>query len=232
MQSSLRAREIVGDVFGWIVELVSKFFGLIFVKKPIQPTPEPVPPPTPVPIPPTPIPPTPIPPTPIPPIPPIPRPSGPRIMYDSTNLFDIPLSARMVAYYGDGRYAASGDAFAYHAGAQMVEIVVFAQTRGGHVLDIETGNASPEEAVAWVQDRRAEGRDPSVYMNASTWPSVRAAFERARVKPPHYWVADWDGNGDPASIPAGAVAKQYANPTITGAHYDLSVVADHWPGVD
>src|SRR5207245_9944229 len=33
-------------------------------------------------------------------------------------------------------------------------------------------------------------------------------------------------------MPPTAVAKQYQHPPASGGHYDLSVVADYWPGVD
>jgi hypothetical protein len=58
---------------------------------------------------------------------------------------------------------------------------------------------------------------------------VAAAFINAGVAQPNWWLAGYD---DVPEIPAGAIGKQYANEPLTGGHYDLSVVADHWPGVD
>jgi hypothetical protein len=60
-------------------------------------------------------------------------------------------------------------------------------------------------------------------------PQVRAAFIRQGVAEPHYWCANYDNQ---PILRAGEVARQYANPTLTGRHYDVSVVADYWPGVD
>lgn len=153
-----------------------------------------------------------------------------RTMYDSTAPFAIPPTAAMVAGYVDGRYVWSPAAWARFPNAVKVRIAVFASTNDGHVLDIETGDATPAQAPGWVQRRRAAGIDPSVYCNLSLWPAVRAAFHAANVAEPHYWVAGYPGGG--AVIPAGAIAHQYADPATSGGQWDLSVVADYWPGID
>lgn len=153
-----------------------------------------------------------------------------RLMYDSVTPGSIPQSAAMVAGYVDGRYAWSAEGWARFPHAVHVPIAVFASTNAGVVLDVETGDATPAQAPGWVQRRRAAGVDPSVYCNTSVWPSVRAAFTSAGVAQPHYWVAAYPGGG--AVIPSGAIAHQYADPLTSGGNFDLSVVADYWPGVD
>lgn len=153
-----------------------------------------------------------------------------RTLYDAVTPANIPASAQMVAGYVDGRYAWSASDWARFPGAVKVRIAVFASTNDGHVLDVEPGDATPAQAVGWVQRRRAAGVDPTVYCGLSTtgysWANVRAAFQAAGVAEPHYWVAAYPGNGP--NLYAGSVAHQYANP----GPYDLSVVADYWPGVD
>lgn len=153
-----------------------------------------------------------------------------RTAYDSTNIYDIPTSAQMVGYYVDGIYAVSElEVRARFPNATLIGISAVG-TNAGIVGDVEPGCMDPTYAVQWVQWRRAAGFDPTIYCNQlHGWNPVRVAFQAAGVPPPHYWVANYDGV---ASIPAGAVAKQYANPTLTGGHYDLSAVADSWPGVD
>lgn len=150
-----------------------------------------------------------------------------RTMYDGVNASRLPTDAQLVAGYVDGLYAWSAADWARFPHSVKVRIAVFSSTNNGEVLDVETGDATPAESVDWVLMRRRAGVDPSVYMNTSTWPAVRAAFRARNVAEPHYWVAQYDGV---ASIPAGAVAKQYFNNNQAG--YDLSVVADQWPGVD
>ncbi len=154
-----------------------------------------------------------------------------RTMYDSVTPHTIPSSAELVAgYLTPSPFAWPDAGWALFPGARHVEIQISSQVNSGHVLDVETGDAPPEHAPGWVAMRRAAGADPTVYCNTSTWPSVRAAFVAAGVPEPHYWLAQYDG--DP-TIPAawsaaGVVAKQYR----TTSSYDVSSVADYWPGVD
>lgn len=153
-----------------------------------------------------------------------------RILYDSVTAANIPVTAQMVAGYVDGRYAWSAADWARFPAAVHVRIAVFASTNDGHVLDVERGDATPAQAVGWVQRRRAAGVDPTVYCGLASsgysWADVRAAFQAQGVPEPHYWVAAYPGIG--AALYPGSVAHQYANP----GPYDLSVVADYWPGVD
>ena len=142
---------------------------------------------------------------------------------------DIPINTPIVAGYVDGTYRWSDADWGRFPDAVHVRIAVLATTNDGHVLDVEQGNATPDQAPAWVAARRAAGFDPTVYVNLANVQAVRAAFVAAGVPEPHYWLAHYDN--DP-TIPPGYVAKQYANPPLAGAHYDASSVADFWPGVD
>lgn len=152
-----------------------------------------------------------------------------RTMYDSVTVDAIPSGAAMVAGYVDGLYANIAQLKARFPHAVVVGIAVSSHTNAGNVLDVETGDATAQGAVAWVQMRRQAGADPSVYCNTSVFPSVVQAFKTAGVALPHFWLAHWD---NAPTLINGAVAKQYANPSLTGHQYDLSVVADVWPGVD
>jgi hypothetical protein len=153
-----------------------------------------------------------------------------RYLYDSTNIQDDPASAHLVAYYIDGEYATSAAALRTRFPTAILVPISAVGTNAGVVGDVEPGCMTINQGVQWVKTRRAMGVDPTIYCNElNGWSSVRAAFRAAGVAEPHYWVADYDGI---AVLPAGAVAKQYANPTLTHGHFDLSVVADYWPGVD
>lgn len=155
-----------------------------------------------------------------------------RTFYDSTNPAAIPSNAAGVGGYVDGAYKWSAGDWARFPNAVHVRIACFAFTDDGHVLDVESGCSSPADAPQWVQRRRAAGVDPTVYMSESAWGSVRQAFTSRGVAEPHYWVAWYDGRPDLSTVP-GAVAKQYADPAAgSGGDYDVSVVADYWPGVD
>lgn len=163
-----------------------------------------------------------------------------RIMFDSTSPWDIPRDAKMVAYYVDGKYAWPQEWLDMFPNALKVSISAIG-ARVAQVGDVESGCIWPvANAVPWVLRARAAGIDPTIYVNErNDWGPCRDAFRRAGVPEPHWWVANYDGV---QSIPAGAIAKQYAHPHDgdgvanrpweTGKHYDLSVVADYWPGVD
>lgn len=153
-----------------------------------------------------------------------------RTMYDSTNPDDIPHDAEMVAYYVDGIYAWPQEWIDRFPNAVKVSISAIGQ-RTAQVGDVEVGCIwPPANAVDWVLRARADGYDPTIYVNErNDWAPTRAAFDARGVAHPHWWVANYNGQ---QTIPAGAVAKQYAHPPMIGKHYDLSVVADYWPGVD
>lgn len=153
-----------------------------------------------------------------------------RFMADSVTARDIPRGKfALVAGYVNGPYKWSDADWAYHSGSRRVHIATSAAFNGGQVLDVEPGDASPNQAVGWVIRRRLAGQDPTIYASASAIPAIRAAMSRAGVPQPHYWVARWTGV---AHLEPGSVATQYDHPPHSGGHYDLSMVADYWPGVD
>lgn len=153
-----------------------------------------------------------------------------RDMFDGITPSAVPAGAQLYAGYLNGHWPSYAALCAAHPAAVHVSISVTASYNGGQVLDIETGDATPAQSVDWVINRRAAGVDPTAYCNTSTWPAVRAAFQARKVAEPHYWLAQYD---NVASFPTawarvGVVAKQYAD----RGGYDISVVADYWPGID
>jgi hypothetical protein len=155
-----------------------------------------------------------------------------RKCFDAVNPQNIPDTAQMVAGYVDGLYAWKLADWARFPHAVKVQIAVFASTNAGHVLDCESGDATPAECPAWVAMRRKAGEDPSVYTSygnlGQNWAIVINAFKNARVAEPHYWIAAYPGIG-PVLYP-GSHAHQYQGGMT--APVDISVVADYWPGVD
>jgi hypothetical protein len=148
------------------------------------------------------------------------------IAEDAAAIAAIPTAIDLVAGYDDGDYAWTAADWDLFPNSTHVHIVVHQGTNSGTVLDVESGNATPAQSVDWVLTRRMAGADPTVYCNEqNTLPQVQAAFQARGVIEPHYWVANYDGK---PVLPAGAVAKQYES----AADWDLSVVADYWPGVD
>jgi hypothetical protein len=149
-----------------------------------------------------------------------------RTMYDAVEPGNIPAGATMVAGYVDGAYANVPAMRARFPHARVVTIAVKRTTRA-MVADVEQGDLSPEDAVFWCTHTMADtpNDELTVYCNTSTWPAVVEAFKLAGVTLPQWWAAHYD---DVATLPAGAVAKQYK----TTSGWDESVVANYWPGVD
>ena len=150
-------------------------------------------------------------------------------MYDSTNPFDIPIGAPMVAGYVDGLYKWSDAGWQRFPEAIWVRIAVFASTNDGQVLDVENGDATPAQAPGWAKMRLAAGQIPTLYFSLSLFGDVNKAMTDAGVKTWGVWVADWTGS---PFLHSGTYATQYDHPPHSGGHYDLSIVADYWPGVD
>jgi hypothetical protein len=153
-----------------------------------------------------------------------------RTMYDSTNPTDIPRDATIVAYYVDGKFTWEPEWLDLFPDAVKVSISAIGE-RTAHVGDVEPGCIwPPSNAVDWVLRSRADGYDPTLYVNQTYhWRLTEAEFANRGVPSPHWWVANYDNK---PTIPPGAVAKQYAHPPQTGSHYDKSAVLDYWPGVD
>lgn len=159
-----------------------------------------------------------------------------RQMYDSTDPNAIPANAQMVAGYIDGTsFRWPESAWNRFSNSTKVRIARRVSTNDGHVLDVEVGIPTvwpPSQAIVqWVQMRRLSGVEPTIYCNQlNDWNPIRTLFQKAGVREPQWWVARYNNVQD---IPVGAIAKQYANPPLHGrGHFDLSVVADYWPGVD
>jgi len=156
-------------------------------------------------------------------------------MYDSVTPSLIPKDAQMVAGYITGKYAWTASDWDMFPNATKVHINVDPTIYHGHVLDVEPGDATAQQAVQWVKKMREMGTDPTLYTGwyypdvtgyNSHWDAVKAAFDQAGVAQPHYWVANWTTSN---TIPAGAVAIQWKNVPNT---YDVSNVQDYWAGVD
>ncbi len=154
-----------------------------------------------------------------------------RTMYDGVNSLaagiarDFPV-AEMVAGYLTGQYAWTAAEWALFPHAAHVTIVTTASANAGDVLDVEAGDAKPQDAHDWIAMRKRAGLyRPTIYCSLSVVPAIRQQTrELVLGRDYDLWVADWDGTTKP-DYPL-AVAKQFRNT----AGYDLSAVFDDgWP---
>lgn len=152
-----------------------------------------------------------------------------RLMADSCNSNNLPSGFDLYAYYVDGICAGTSRPIGHAVGISSLA------TDAGTVGDCEPGNPPPSVWVTWVQWRRAAGIDPTIYCADDSLSSffagykysdVKNAFITAGIPEPHYWLT----MPGATSIPSQAVAVQTGFNSSQG--YDVSLVADYWPGVD
>ena len=148
-------------------------------------------------------------------------------MLDACDPGHIPADAEMVAGYLNGVCVWPAQAWTRFAGKVAVRIATNPTIDAGAVIDCERGDATPADVPGWCARARLRGQIPTVYTSASNLQAVRDACTLHGVPMPLVWVAQWD---DVAELPAGCIAKQYANQQPPGC--DSSIVADYWPGVD
>lgn len=107
-------------------------------------------------------------------------------MYDNTNIFLIPRTAKAVAGYIDGRWQTYLKLLIRCPLAKHVSIAVFPQDNAD-VLDVEPGDASNAQAPAWVKRQRARRkagvkyntRLPMLYTAASNGEALIAVCTKA-----------------------------------------------------
>lgn len=148
-----------------------------------------------------------------------------RTMYDAIDALSLPAGGDLYAGYVDGKWPSADAIQQRFPHALVVRIATNPATDGGVVGDGPPDNGDWAEWIGWVRRRRAARVDPTMNCSLSQWPAGRAAFASAGVAQPHWWIAHYSPDH---TIPAGAVALQHTN--LPG--YDVSAVADYWPGVD
>lgn len=151
---------------------------------------------------------------------PAPQPAQPTTIYDAVTPSAIPAGAR-AAVYSDGTYAASPAQVAGHPDTLWID------TNGSNikanVLDVEPGDATPQQAATWVQQKlTANPNDTAiVYTFRAEWGPTQAAIAQlpqqmqAHVK---WWIAD--PTGVPHIVPGSDATQWYWGP-----NYDESLAS-------
>jgi hypothetical protein len=135
------------------------------------------------------------------------------VMYDSVEVSQIPTipeGPQAVAGYDDGKFQTLKELIKRFPHAHRLSISVF-PSDNADCLDIETGDATPDQAPAWVHRQKALGKHrPCVYANRSTMPSVERALLAAGINlwEVRRWIADY--TGVPHFLP-GADAVQWTD---------------------
>jgi hypothetical protein len=154
-------------------------------------------------------------------------------MRDSTTPTDIPIEGtELAAGYSNGNFQWSAQGFARFRGIPHIHIDVNGTNpEGAGVLDCETGDCDVNQAVTWAKARKAahpEGYPPVIYCNRSTLTPLFNAMNAAGlhiVRDFRLWIATLDGTKTVPDM-TGVTAVQYAGESMTGGHFDESIVYD------
>jgi peptidoglycan hydrolase-like protein with peptidoglycan-binding domain len=155
------------------------------------------------------------------------------LMYDSDN-GTYPDDAQYIAAYVDGSVTGGNyaRAKAAHPNARFWLISAVGEV-DADVIDIEPTNVwPPANAVPWIRRQLDQGRTPAYYCNTSTRQQCLDAFAEAGLPELPWWRSDYrlaqhqTYGYPPASLPLGEIGWQYADPPLTGSHWDASVISE------
>jgi hypothetical protein len=161
---------------------------------------------------------------------------APRTMGDSTTFTDIPMGVSIVAYYVSGHLGvvtpAEVEARFPNSKYGHVSIDVNGSRPDADVRDWETGDKSGS-LEQWVIDHnKSAGRKSAVvYCNRSTIAEVRQLTGSQILNKDYWlWVTTLDGT---KFTGVGVIACQDKGESLTGGHWDESVVYDNsfWKAV-
>lgn len=160
-----------------------------------------------------------------------------RTMGDAVTLANIPLSVDIAAVYRNGLFAADPAQLNQRFPATRY-VHVWIDVNGScpesaQVLDIEAGDAGPNQAPGWVKARRAVVHTslPTLYCDRAELLAVQAACAAEGLKSGRdydLWISTLDGSedfqGKPLAHIPGVVAVQVEGGP--SAAWDRSVVYD------
>lgn len=154
----------------------------------------------------------------------------PITMYDSVNVSVIPAHAAAVAGYVNGFWPTFASLAQSHPNAHRLSIAVSASA-DAECLDIEKGDATPDQAPAWVKRQLQRGvKRPVVYASASQVPAVLSALRAGGIKRKQIrlWTAHYTNKPHRCNALCGlgvferADATQYTDHAL-GRNLDASI---------
>jgi hypothetical protein len=158
-------------------------------------------------------------------------------MYDGINALAAGIArqfpnAAKIAGYINGTFAWSQAEWDLFPHADHVTISVTAAANAGDVLDVEVGDAAPNQSAGWIAMRKAAGLyRPTIYCSRSVIPAVRAGTGSYILgKDYDIWVAEYTGSPHQVTAPGTPSATCAATQYESTANWDVSAVYDtDWP---
>jgi hypothetical protein len=158
-----------------------------------------------------------------------PDPASPRptVMFDAVDLSQIPAGAPAVAEYVGGNWPTFDELSSAFPRARLLSIAVSA-SEAAECLDVENGDATPEQAPSWVVLMHARGVwRPCVYAGADAHAEIEQALTRLGVPRQEYrrWLADWTFV---PGVPVGFDARQWTNRALSRNLDESSTLPSFW----
>lgn len=154
--------------------------------------------------------------------------------YDAVNAQDVPPGAKCVAGYADGAFRSLGPLRERFPAALWLSIATSPST-DAMVLDVESGDATPEEGLKWIRRQITRGvKRPVIYCSLAGVPRLESLLHTSGLTRSdiRLWTAHWTRRphicssacGVPMNEPAGAT--QYDSNNKRG--YDTSLSSVEW----
>jgi hypothetical protein len=145
-------------------------------------------------------------------------PARPYLIYDSVTPPTIPARQQVVATYADGPHPVPASAVTGRKSVLWISIT--GHDYSASVVDVEPGNATPEQAAAWARHRLSASPHAiaRIYTMIREWPAVQAAvasFSAQMRERIHWWIADPTGR---PHLVTGSDATQW----YWGSTYDIT----------
>lgn len=153
-----------------------------------------------------------------------------RILYDSINAADFPASGfDATAGYTSGNWPSSAAILRRFPHLPHLTIAISAR-RDAQCLDVEPGDATPEEAPAWFDRQKTLGvATPVIYCQASTTATIRAVMGRRDYL---MWSAHYTGKahicGPGSCSYPQADGTQWSDKGPRGENVDQSLISDRF----
>jgi hypothetical protein len=116
------------------------------------------------------------------------------VMFDSVTLSEVPRNAPAVAGYTTGLYPTYPDVVKDFPKAHHLSIAISAVVKA-RCLDIETGDATPYQAPAWLERELGDkpAAKPVGYASVSAWPEIKRLIDRVGIARHQYliWTAHY-----------------------------------------
>lgn len=155
----------------------------------------------------------------------------PTVMYDDVDLSLIPKDAQAVAGYVGGNWPTFAKLKMWFPGARQRISVAVNASEDADILDIENGDATNDQAVAWFRRQHTPANRPGFYTSVSNVAALTNILGRAGIQRSAYrlWTAHYTdkphlcSSSCYAGMPTTADATQYTSHAL-GRSLDASVV--------